>query len=252
MPKAYFVSDAHLGVDKPEIERLKERELIRFLDLVCSDGKQLFILGDLFDFWFEYRTVIPKGYHRLLAKLSELVDKGIEVSYLAGNHDFWLGNFFKDEIGMRVYADPFSITLGNSKFFLHHGDGLGDGDLGYRILKRILRNRLNVWLYSWLHPDLGVRLARFSSRKSRNYTSQKDYGEVDGMRKFASEKIAEGFHYVIMGHNHKPVYEKIGGGAYVNLGDWISHFTYGVYDGESFRLVEWNRLLRNSKDRHDV
>jgi UDP-2,3-diacylglucosamine hydrolase len=239
--KAYFLSDAHLGIGTSEVEKRKERELIRFLDAVQSDGTHLFILGDLFDFWFEYRTVVPKGYHRLLAKLSELVEKGIEIDYVAGNHDFWLGDFFGKEIGMRVHTEPFSTALGTAKFLLHHGDGLANNDLGYKILKKILRNRLNVRLYSWLHPDLGVPLARLSSRKSRNHTSQKHYGEVDGMRKFASQKIAEGFQYVIMGHNHKPVSEKIQGGTYVNLGDWISHFTYGIYDGESFRLLEWKR-----------
>ena len=241
MPKTYFVSDAHLGIDRKEVEREKERELIRFLDSVQSDGKQLFILGDLFDFWFEYRTVIPKGFHRLLAKLSELVDTGVELNYLAGNHDFWLGNFFEQEIGMRVHAEPFSVTIDGVKFFLHHGDGLAGNDLGYRLLKKVLRNRFNIRLYSWLHPDIGVRLARFSSRKSRHYTSQKDYGEVDGMMKFAAQKIAEGYNYIVMGHNHKPVFEKIGNGTYINLGDWISHYTYGVYDGSSFRLVEWKR-----------
>jgi UDP-2,3-diacylglucosamine hydrolase len=239
--KAYFVSDAHLGVGKKEVEREKERELIRFLDLVQSDGKQLFILGDLFDFWFEYRTVIPKGYHRLLAKLSEVVEKGIEVSYLAGNHDFWIGKFFKDEIGMDVHAEPFSVTIGNARFFFHHGDGLADKDLGYRILKKVLRNRLNIWLYSLLHPDIGIKLARFSSRKSRGYTSQKDYGEVDGMIAFASRKIGEGYQYVIMGHNHKPVLERIEDGYYVNLGDWISHYTYGIYDGNKFELLQWKQ-----------
>jgi UDP-2,3-diacylglucosamine hydrolase len=239
--KTYFVSDAHLGVGEKEIEKKKERELIRFLDLVQSDGKQLFILGDLFDFWFEYRTVIPKGYHRLLAKLSEVVEKGVEVSYLAGNHDFWLGKCFKDEIGMHVHAKPFSVAIRNAKFFLHHGDGLAHKDLGYRILKRVLRNRLSIWLYSWLHPDLGVKLARFSSRKSRDYTSQKDYGESDGMKMFAKQKIGEGYQYVIMGHNHKPVLQRIGNGYYVNLGDWISHYTYGVYNGKKFELLEWKQ-----------
>jgi UDP-2,3-diacylglucosamine hydrolase len=239
--KTYFVSDAHLGVGEKEIEKKKERELIRFLDLVQSDGKQLFILGDLFDFWFEYRTVIPKGYHRLLAKLSEVVEKGVEVSYLAGNHDFWLAKFFKDEIGMHVHARPFSVVIGNAKFFLHHGDGLAQKDLGYRILKKVLRNRLSIWLYSWLHPDFGVKLARFSSKKSRDYTSQKHYGEGNGMKRFAHQKIGEGYQYVIMGHNHKPALERVGNGHYVNLGDWISHYTYGVYDGNKFELLEWKR-----------
>jgi UDP-2,3-diacylglucosamine hydrolase len=239
--KTYFVSDAHLGVDRREIEREKERELIKFLEMVETDGNRLFILGDLFDFWFEYRTVIPKGYHRLLAKLSDVVEKGIEVNYLAGNHDFWLGSFFREEVGMHVFPDPFGVTIGSARFFFHHGDGLADNDLGYRILKKILRNRFNVWLYSWLHPDLGVQVARFSSRKSRNYTSQKDYGEKDGMRAFASQKIAEGYHYVVMGHNHRPVCESIGDGTYVNLGDWMFHYTYGVFDNDRFELLEWKR-----------
>lgn len=248
MAKTYFVSDAHLGIDTRELEKEKEHELIRFLTLVQSDGKELFILGDLFDFWFEYRTVIPKGYHRLLTKLSELVEKGIEVNYLAGNHDFWLGNFFRDEIGMHVFAEPFGVTIGRARFYLHHGDGLMNNDLGYRFLKKVLRNRLNIWLYSWLHPDLGVPLAQISSRKSRNYTSQKDFGQIDGMLQFATEKIAEGFQYIVMGHNHIPIYKKIGRGVYVNLGDWISHYTYGIYDGENFRLLEWKRRRHNQDE----
>jgi len=239
--KTYFVSDAHLGVDRPEVEKQKERELIKFLEMVESDGDCLFILGDLFDFWFEYRTVIPKGYHRLLAKLSYLVEKGVEVNYLAGNHDFWLGDFFHTELGIQVFPEPFAVTIDGTKFFLHHGDGLTDKDIGYKILKKILRNPLSVWLYSLLHPDIGVRLAQFSSRKSRHHTSQKNYGEVDGMKKFAATKLNEGFHYVIMGHNHQPVQQKIGNGTYVNLGDWISHFTYGVFDGENFKLEQWKR-----------
>ncbi len=241
MPKAYFISDAHLGIETKEVEQEKETQLIAFLGKVKKDGKQLFIVGDLFDFWFEYRTVIPKGYHRLLTKLEELTKNGIEISYLAGNHDFYLGKFFEDELGIKVFPKPFSTSIGKKTFYLHHGDGLANDDLGYTILKKVLRSPINIWLYSWLHPDIGILLAKLTSRRSRDYTSQKNYGAEDGMVKFAEQKIYEGVDYVIMGHHHKPTVHPLGNGYYVNLGDWITHFTYGVFDGKKFQLKTWKR-----------
>ncbi len=239
MGKAYFISDVHLGLESRDRERAKEERLLAFLDSVQTDGSHLFIVGDLFDAWFEYRTVIPKGFHRLFTKLEDLTRHGIAVYYLAGNHDYWIRDFFCDELGMKTFHDAFDIIVNGKKIFIHHGDGLAQNDTGYRLLKIILRNRLSIWLYSWLHPDIGVALAQSSSKKSRNYTQTKDYGNEDGMMKFAKQKIGEGYDIVVMGHRHKPVSEKIGNGIYINLGDWITHNTYAELTDDEIALRHW-------------
>lgn len=237
----YFISDAHFGLGTKEEERMKEQRLIGFLDHIKKDAQQFFIVGDLFDAWFEYRTVIPKGFHRLLTKLNELTDCGITIHYLAGNHDFWIRDYFRDELGMKTYYQAFDTVIDGKKIFIHHGDGLASNDTGYRILKKILRNPFNIWLYSWLHPDLGIALAQSSSKKSRHYTANKNYGEEDGMVKLAAKKIEEGYDAVIMGHRHQPACKEIGRGVYINLGDWISHYTYAEMESGRIELKKWER-----------
>lgn len=242
----YFVSDVHLGLGPPEEEKAKEDRLLAFLHAVRPGAERLVIAGDLFDFWFEYKTVIPKGFHRTLAVLQEYTDGGIEVHYLAGNHDFWMGDFFRHELGMVLHREPFELRIDNKRVYLHHGDGLARNDLGYRIIKPVLRNRLNIWLYRWLHPDIGVRLARGSSRSSRDYSSQKHYGEDSGMVELAAAKIREGMDIVVMGHRHIPKLEKIAGGTYVNLGDWITHNTYAEMADGVIALRIWNSSSEHS------
>jgi UDP-2,3-diacylglucosamine hydrolase len=238
MRKTYFFSDAHLGIGAKEEDRQKERALVQFLDLVHTDGEELFIVGDLFDYWFEYRSVVPKGYFRLLTKLAELSDAGIKLTYLAGNHDFWLKGYFQDELGMRIERDPIERVIQGKRFYLHHGDGLLKKDTGYRILKRVLRNKANIFLFSLLHPDLAASIARWSSHRSRQYTSKREF-EGDDMAEFAARRINEGFDFVIMGHNHIPCKRNIGRGVYVNLGDWINGQNYAVFDGVSLDLKTW-------------
>lgn len=242
MSRVFFISDAHLGFESKEKEAEKERRLLQFLHHVKQHGTHLFIVGDLFDTWIEYRTVIPKGYHRLFTVLEDLTQRGLQVHYLAGNHDYWMGNFFCEYLGVTTYSAPFTITIDQKKFYIHHGDGLAGKDLGYRILKKILRNPLSIWLYSWLHPDVGITIAKFSSRTSRNHTSQKDYGEEDGLQKFAAKKIAGGINYVIMGHSHQPTAIPIENGLYVNLGDWISYCTYAEFTNGQLELKTWRKL----------
>ncbi len=239
MTKAYFISDAHLGLGPREEEHEKEDRLIRFLEMVSADGDELYILGDLFDAWFEYRTVMPKGFHRILTKLEECTRNGMVVHYLVGNHDCWIRDYFRDEIGMQTHADAFAAEINSRRVYLHHGDGLAKNDAGYLILKKIVRNKLAVWAYSWLHPDIGIRLAHSSSRTSRRYTSSKHYGEEDGMTQFAKRKIEEGFDFVIMGHRHVPAAVTIGKGTYINLGDWISHNSYAELNGTQLELKSW-------------
>lgn len=164
--KTYFFSDVHLGLGTKDDDRKKEQRVIRFLDMVKNDARELYILGDLFDYWFEYKYVVPKGYFRLFAKLAELRYRGIQISYLAGNHDFWLKNYLTEELGITISPDPIERTIGGKRFYLHHGDGLLKNDTGYRILKRFLRNKLNIFLFSLIHPDLTSRIARGHPEKA--------------------------------------------------------------------------------------
>ena len=240
MKNIFFFSDVHLGLHDREREKTKERSLLSFLDHVEKHAEQLFIMGDLFDYWFEYKSVVPRGYHHVISKLGMMVDGGLKIHYVAGNHDFWLRDFFPNELGIPVYKDPFGIELRGKKFFLHHGDGLALNDTGYRILKKILRSPVSIFLYSLLHPDWTAPIARGSSRKSREYTSGKDYGEADGMIQFAAEKIQkEHYDVVLMGHRHHPFVQNIENGLYMNLGDWITYNTYAEFNGKTIELKSW-------------
>jgi UDP-2,3-diacylglucosamine hydrolase len=234
--KYYFFSDVHLGLESFEKEKEKEKLLVNFLNEIKNDAKEIFIVGDLFDCWIEYKEVVPKGYYRLFSKISELIDEGVKFNYLAGNHDFWKGKFFKEEFGIEICFSHIERTIEGKKIFIHHGDGYVNKDYGYRILRRILRNNLSQFLYSWIHPDLGIKLAKRTSRTSRIHTSQKDYSVKDGLRDSAFKKIEEGFNYVIMGHRHKPQMTQHGNGFYINLGDWIKNNSYGVYKNGEFEL----------------
>lgn len=236
--KTYFFSDAHLGLGSKEEDRAKEERIVRFLHQIRSDADHVYILGDLFDYWFEYRSVVPKGYVRLFAALADLTDRRIGVSYLAGNHDFWMKGYLTEEFGIEVYSDPIERIIGGKRFYLHHGDGLVRDDAGYRLLKRVLRNRFNIWLFSWVHPDITAGIARWSSRASRNHTSGRKYEATD-MVDFAAEKISAGYDYVVMGHNHRSQRKTLGKGVYINLGDWIEENTYAVFDGKKLELKKW-------------
>ncbi len=237
---SYFFSDVHLGLGTPAMEKQKENRLLGFLRSILPTSEYLFIVGDLFDFWFEYKTVIPKGFHRTLAALQEFTDRGVRVHYLAGNHDCWMGDFFQQELGVELHAEPFEMTVDGKRIFFHHGDGLATNDLGYKLIKPVLRNKFNIGLYRWLHPDIGVKLARGSSRTSRQYTTHKHYGEEVGMIACAREQIERGVDIVMMGHRHKPNRVQIGQGTYVNLGDWIAYNTYAELTDGALQLKTWD------------
>jgi UDP-2,3-diacylglucosamine hydrolase len=240
--KYYFFSDAHLGLKSKEEEKQKEKRIIDFLESAKADAERIYIVGDLFDCWIEYRKVVPKGYFRLLTKLNEISESGIEINFLSGNHDFWLNTYLRDEVGMKIHYEPVIFEKDSKKFFIVHGDGLLKGDIGYRILKKILRSRVNQFLYSLVHPDLGITIAQGSSKTSRNYTEERSRSS-DAMKEYAEKKIAEGYDYVIMGHYHKPQYIEInktgGKGYYVTLGDWIKNNSYGVFSNGNFELKFW-------------
>ena len=236
-----FISDVHLGLQRPEKEKAKENLLVKLLDEVASKGDRLFILGDLFDYWFEYRRVIQKGFLKTLAGLQTLAEKGVEIHYIIGNHDFLHDDFFEKEIGIRkVYQNPFDMTIDGKKFYLGHGDGLVKNDIGYLILKKILRSRFLQWIYSLIHPDFGIWLASSTSKTSREYTKAKNYGEVDGMFEEAKKKIDDGYDFVIFGHLHQRKFEKYKSGTYINLGSWLDYPCYGIYKDNEFKIIDWN------------
>ncbi|MFP4527403.1 MAG: UDP-2,3-diacylglucosamine diphosphatase [Candidatus Kapaibacterium sp.] len=233
----YFISDIHLGLFGRQRERERETLLIDFLEKISGDATHLIIAGDLFDYWFEYKTVIPRAFVRTLGVLNELQTSGVRIEYVMGNHDFGHWDFFEHDLGIPVHKEDIVREYSGCRFYISHGDGKSYKDTGYKILKKILRSPVSLKLYSWLHPDAGIGLALASSRKSRKHTDQKDYGQRDGMLDFAKSKIEEGFDYVIMGHRHQAVRKQFGKGWYVNLGEWINNPTFARFDGEKIELM---------------
>ncbi|GMU84933.1 MAG: UDP-2,3-diacylglucosamine hydrolase [Ignavibacteriales bacterium] len=231
----YFISDIHLGLSDFETEREKESLLVRFLDSL-TDAKVLFIIGDLYDYWFEYRRVYQKGFFRLLNSLYNLRSRGTEVVYLIGNHDFMHRDFFETEIGATMIENQFIAELNGKKFFMAHGDGLLNGDYGYKLLKKVLRNKKIQWLYSLIHPDIGINLAGHSSKTSRQHTSSRTGLETDGLKDKAEDIISKGFDYVIFGHTHRRLLQQTSGGYYVNLGTWLDKPCYGKFENTTFMI----------------
>jgi len=234
-----FISDIHLGLQAKEKEKEKEKLLVKFLNFAGENGSELFIVGDLFDYWFEYRKVYQKGFFRTLTALQDLTNSGVKVHYFIGNHDFMHRNFFTDEIGVEMQKDGIERELDGKKFFIAHGDGMVKNDLGYNLLKKVLRNKTLQQLYSFIHPDIGVSIGSLTSKTSRDYTSRKDYGAVDGLFETAKCKIDQGFDYVLFGHLHKRIFEKYKNGYYVNLGSWLSAPCYGIFKENKFEIVDW-------------
>lgn len=241
MEKSYwFISDVHLGLQHKEAEKKKERLLVSFLEKAQTGCSELYILGDLFDYWFEYKRVYQKGFFRTLTALQDLTEKGVKLKYFIGNHDFSHKNFFRDEIGAELLEDSVVIQLENKKFFLGHGDGMVENDTGYNILKKILRNKTLQKAYSLIHPDLGIWLASSASRSSRDYTTKKDYGELDGLYKTACKLIDNGMDYVILGHLHQRIFQNYKNGVYINLGTWLDQPCYGSFKNNKFEIIDIN------------
>jgi UDP-2,3-diacylglucosamine hydrolase len=234
----FFISDIHLGLDNRQIEKEKEKKLISFLHFAQKNCSELFIVGDLFDYWFEYKRVIQKGFFKTLSALTELSECGVKIHYFIGNHDFLHRDFFVKEVGAILYYDAIDIELNGKRFFIGHGDGLIKNDTGYNILKKILRNKILQRFYSAIHPDLGIRIASSTSKKSRDYTSQKNYGTVDGLLETAKLKIESGYNYVLFGHSHVRALDKINNGIYINLGSWLERPCYGKYN-DTFEIIDW-------------
>jgi UDP-2,3-diacylglucosamine hydrolase len=233
----YIFSDAHLGAHSEELEARKQQKIAALFDMVRADGDRLVILGDLFDFWFEYKHAIPKDHHRVLCMLDGLIQQGIPIDYVSGNHDFWMGDFFTTEMSITVHRDTFDLEYEGKRLHLIHGDGLAKADSGYRFLKRILRNRVNIWLYQKLPPDWAIPLAKAVSGSSRNYTSGRDPDFVADYEAYAKEKLANSYDIVAIGHLHIPTIQHYDNGTYINTGDFIEHFTYAKIADENADLA---------------
>ncbi len=235
----YFLSDAHLGAAPAALERERERRLHDFLNALPGRAAALYILGDLFDFWFEYRTAIPRRHFPTLAALERLREAGVRLAYLNGNHDFWLGRFLSEEIGAETHDGAVTLDLQGRRLWLHHGDGLTGGDLGYRVLKRVIRHPASIALYGLLHPDLGLPLARRVSGWSRHSRPDRPPDFERLWREVALPRFAEGFDTVIIGHFHEVHERRESGRTFLVLGDWIDRTTYAVLEGGEVALRSW-------------
>lgn len=243
--KIYFSSDNHLGAPTAEASKPRELKFISWLDEVKKDAAAIFLLGDLFDFWFEYKTVVPKGFVRVLGKLAEIKDSGIPIHFFVGNHDLWMHGYFEEELNIPVYHNPKEFEFNNKRFFVGHGDGKGPGDKGYKRMKKVFINPFSRWLFRWLHPDIGVRLAQHLSVKNKLISGDEDKqflgDENEWLAQYAKRKLeTKHYDYFVFGHRHLPMEIKVGDhSTYFNLGDWINHYTYGVFDGNTFELKEF-------------
>ncbi|HCW75526.1 MAG TPA: hypothetical protein DHU63_03195 [Candidatus Marinimicrobia bacterium] len=242
METAYFLSDAHLQFHLDDYERLRRLELFKLLDQIRAEGATLFILGDWFDFYFEYGQVITKGYLDVFIKLRELQQAGIAVHYVAGNHDYWLGKWLTEEFGIQIYREPVTLDFAGKQWHLIHGDGLAKADSGYRLLKKFLRHPALIKLFGWIHPDVGHWLANFVSYKSRALNSDETAdleAKVQENILYAHTIFEAGADYFITGHVHWPRIERFSGKTFLTIGDWLNHFSYGYYDGSNLLLKQW-------------
>jgi len=240
--KIYFISDFHLGAPNAEVSLVREKKIVQFLDEIKNDAEQIFIVGDLFDFWYEYKKVVPRGFVRILGKLAELTDSGIIIHFFVGNHDMWMNDYFQKELNIPVYFEPKIFLLNNKRFLIGHGDGLGPGDSGYKFIKKIFRNKICQTLFGLLPPYIGMGIAHYFSNKSRSREDSNIevfLGEENEWLITYSKEILqkEHFDYFIFGHRHLPIDFKLNDNSrYINLGEWINYNSYAVFDGSSLEL----------------
>ena len=240
-PVVHVASDLHLGA----VPKEQERAFVRWLEHSAAHATEIVLNGDVFDFWFEYEAVIPRGHTRVLGALAAVADSGITVRFVGGNHDWWGGSFLEQELGLVLHRDPVVLDLAGWRTFLAHGDGLGRGDLGYRLLRGVLRGRFTRWGFRWLHPDLGARIARRVSitEDRRGTPTEDEKRRAEVLEAWALEKLRsdESLALVLLGHTHIPrLVEPAPGRFYLNGGDWVTHRSYAVLrSGERPRLLEW-------------
>lgn len=241
----YFASDFHLGVPSYEKSLEREKAIVSWLDHVAPTAKEIFLVGDIFDFWFEYKHAIPKGFVRLQGKIAELTDSGIPIHVFTGNHDMWIFDYLPKELGIQLHRKPVEREFNGKKFLIGHGDGLGPGDRGYKFIKKVFQNKFCQWCFARLHPNFGIWLANYSSRTSRAATGEEDEKflgkENEWLYVYCMEVLQkEHFDYFIFGHRHLPLRIELSDrSTYLNLGDWLKYRTYLVFDGENAEVKEW-------------
>jgi len=236
---AYFVADAHLGQGTPESNREREHDLLRLFDVVRGERAALYVAGDLFDFWFEYGHTIPKRYVAVLQRLGELRRAGLPVTYVGGNHDFWIGDYLRRELDVAFTDESLPLTIQGRRILLAHGDGMGPGDRGYKLLKRVLRNGVARRLFRWIHPDIGIPLATMTSHTSRHHAPRELRGERWLLETLARPVFHAGFDALVLAHFHVPVHRRESEGELVVLGDWIEQRSYARLEGGVFRLEDF-------------
>lgn len=238
--KIFFASDFHFGVPDYQSGREREDRVVRWLDQIKSEAAEIYLMGDIFDFWFEYRTVIPKGFIRFQGKLAELADSGIKITLFKGNHDMWMFDYFPKELGIKIISDELILERDGKKFYLHHGDGLGPGDSKYKLLKKIFRSNFCQWLFARIHPNLGIGIATKWSMSSRLQNNKKEeFKDIsdEWLVSYSKELLqSEYYDYLIFGHRHLPLDIQLGSSRYINLGEWINFNSYAVFDGKNLEL----------------
>lgn len=244
--KVYFASDQHLGAPTMEASFPREKKFVAWLESIKNDAEAIFLLGDLFDFWFEYKTVVPKGFTRVLGKLAEISDSGIPIYFFVGNHDLWMKDYFEKELNIPVFHQPQEFLINQKKFFIGHGDGLGPGDIGYKRMKKVFTFAPFKWIFRLLHPDLGVKLGQYMSVKNKLISGEEDFkflgAENEWLVQYCKKKLQENhYDYFVFGHRHLALEIKLQeNSTYYNLGDWIQYFTFGVFDKSGFSLSKFN------------
>lgn len=236
----YFLSDFHLGIPNREASLQREKQVVAFLESIAPQAQAIYLMGDVFDFWFEYKSVVPRNFTRLLGTLAKLTDSGIPVHFFKGNHDMWTFGYLEEELGLQVHSDTFVTEIAGKRFFLAHGDGKGPGDFGFKRLKKVFRHPLNQWLFARLHPNLAFAMAKNWSYKSRVAgQAEGDFErEREWLYQYCLHKLErEHYDYFVFGHRHLPICTPVGERSlYINLGDWIVYNTYAVFDGETLDL----------------
>ena len=243
--KIYFASDFHLGVPNKDSSLKREKLIVKWLEEVSKDAAEIFLVGDVFDFWYEYKHAIPKGHVRIQGKIAELTDKGIKIHYFIGNHDMWAFNYFEEELGVKMYRDSAEFEWSGKKFLIGHGDGLGPGDYGYKFIKKVFANPFLQWLFGWIHPNIGIGIANFwskTSRKANHGTDEVFLGEEnEWLATYCRDVLKSKYYdYFIFGHRHLPLDIKVGETSrYINLGEWVNYTTYAIFDGNNLELKEY-------------
>jgi UDP-2,3-diacylglucosamine hydrolase len=241
MKKTFFASDFHLGTDGVTSSLERERLIVEWLEASIPEMQALYLVGDVWDYWFEYGRVIPKGYSRLLGCLGKIKDAGIPVYYFIGNHDMWMFRYMTEEFGIPILRHPVIHEIDGKKFFIGHGDGLGPGDYGYKFIKKVFANPVSQWLFARIHPNTGLRIMKFWSGTSRKHTHEEKFlgPEKEWLIQFALDELSrQDIDFFVFGHRHLPIEYDLGvkGAKYINLGDWLSYNSYAVWDGTDLKL----------------